>query len=402
MKGPVSIIRTQRRRVIALAFVLWALAILGVFARISFQPTKNSVYEIYAKAAHNWLSGNSLYDWQEAAGYRYAPVVAILFVPLAVLPNPVAEVVWRLLDVAVLLGGFAWCTSLRIPTRDARRYWAIALILLLPLALGSVNSGQATCMLAGLLLCTIAAVYRERWNVAAAAASIAFFLKLYPLSLALLLGLLFGRKFIVRFLIACAIGLLLPFLFRRPSAVLQQYGDWILRLGSENRQDRPAIRWFHDVRLLLRTFGVIVNGGTFMTMQVLAGIMTAVVCWYGHMKRWPLSVLLGRTLALATCWMTLFGPSTEISTYTLIAPSLVWALTSAWFDRSARAARIAPIISYGMFIAVDVALWFPFGRPFAAVGIAPVAGLVFLTVILIDCCRDLWVVSAAPSVVAAR
>ena len=334
-----------------MVIAVWVLAVLGVILRVLIQPlNEHSVYDVYTKAARNWLAGNSLYQWQDPGGYRYAPGVAILFVPLSILPDRLGGDLWRILDVAVFIFGLASCWMLRIPTRGARRYWAIVLLLTLPLSLGSINSGQANCLLIGLLLWTTAASFTQRWNVAAITLSIACFLKLYPAALAMLICLLFPRKLIPRFMLACGVALMLPFLFQKPSSAIQQYAEWILRLGAENRQDRPAIVWFHDVRLLLRTLHITLSTPLFITIQAMTGVLIALICRAGQQKQWPMALLLGRTLALACCWMTLFGPSTEVCTYMLIAPSLAWALTDAWFDPQALAQRIALILSYACFV----------------------------------------------------
>jgi hypothetical protein len=354
------------------------LAIAFVLARVLVQPLgMHSVYGVYAGAARNWLSGSQIYDWREAAGFRYAPAVAILFLPLAALPDRPGEVLWRLANVAIYFAALYWCWSLRIPTRAARKYWAIMLLLVLPLSLGSINSGQANCLLIGLLLIAIASIHTERWNLAAVALTLACFLKLYPIALAMLLALLFPRKFTHRFIVCCAIGLALPFLFQRPTTAVQQYADWFLRLHAEDRHDRPAFIWYSDVRLLLKLCHISTGPLVYVAIQLIAALLIALLCHAGQIRRWPNRLLLGRTLALACCWMTVLGPSTENNTYILIAPSLVWALCDAWFDPSRRVERAFLITSYALLICSVVALWFPFGRSLNAYGFAPLGGLLF-------------------------
>src|SRR5205814_383726 len=221
------------------------------------------------------------------------------------------------------VGGLAWCCRREIPTPSARRASSLIFLLALPLCIGSINSGQANCLMAGLLLCGIAAISSERWNLAAAALSVACFLKLYPIALVLLLSMLFARKLIPRFAIAIAIGLALPFFFREPAGVIQEYQDWVRRLAAEDRADRPLTVWFHDARLLARVWGLTLGPGAFLSIQLAGGAAIAGVCQFAQLRRrWPSSLVLGGALALACCWMTALGPSTEISTYMLLAAPL--------------------------------------------------------------------------------
>jgi hypothetical protein len=385
-----GLVRRYRAVAIRIALILWGIATLVVMARAAIQPVdKQSVFDVYVNAARHWVAGQPIYDWQEAAGYRYAPTVAILFVPALNLPDRVSSIIWRLLNTAVFLGGMWWCWSLGIPTRNARKLWAIALLMVLPLAMGAINSAQANCLLAGLLLCAIAAAHTERWWLSAVLMALASMLKIYPLSLALLLWMLFPRKFSWRFVVCCAIGLLIPFVLQRPSTAIQQYADWIRRLAAEDRHDRPAFIWYHDIRLLLRNIGLRMSPPTFVGMELIGGAAIAWVCWAGHRAGWSRQRLLGITLALASCWMTVLGPSTEITTYTLIAAPLAWMLCDMWMQRNRFWMRAVLVTAFSLQVASRIVLWLPNGRQVNAVGIAPLSGLLFMGAVFADAIRML-------------
>ena len=380
--SPVSGIRQigqQEQALRQLAVILWATALLAVLVRVGIWPLRaNSVYDVYVIAARHWLKGVAVYSWGTGSGYRYSPMIAILFAPFTLLPDRVGGIVWRALCAGIFLGGLGWCCKLAIPSRRVGRAWPIVFMLVLPLAAGSINNAQANCLLAGLLLCGIAATYRRRWNLAAACVTLACFFKIYPLSVLLLLCVLFPRKLAIRFAGMLAAGLLVPFLFDSPAAAFHLYAEWIRRLAIEDRAGLPLRQWFQDVRLLFGVWGYPLGATTFMIVQLLAAAAIAAICLIGKARRWPQRLLLARMLTLACCWMTVLGPSTEFSTYILLAPGLAWAICVAWSDPKASLDRLVLFSSYILFLSVIVGFWFPFGRTYSATGVAPLAGVLFM------------------------
>src|SRR5437016_12914 len=81
--------------------------------------------------------------------------------------------------------------------------------------------------------------------------------------------------------------------------------------------------------------------------------------------------------------MTVFGFAAESSTYILLAPSLAWAVMEARLDRSGRWLSGGLLVSYGLFLAAEVAVWFPIGRQFHSLGPHPLAALLLLICLLI-------------------
>ena len=93
----------------------------------------------YYDAGARLNAGLPLYDQpattNESAFYRYPPLLAIAFRPLALLPYPVAAVIWEIVVVASLVG-------LVLLIRPGLRGWALAGMLALPIT-WSVVIGQA-------------------------------------------------------------------------------------------------------------------------------------------------------------------------------------------------------------------------------------------------------------------
>src|SRR5208337_3556658 len=101
------------------------------------------------------------------------------------------------------------------------------LALLLPPGIAHLSNGQCNALVIGLTLLAFGAAAGQRWNLAAAAMTVAFLFKLYPIAAGLLLVVLYPRSFGPRFLLALVLGVVLPFLFQNPAYVLRQFDLWI-------------------------------------------------------------------------------------------------------------------------------------------------------------------------------
>jgi len=134
--------RERRERRLQLA--LFAAALVGLLAglgwlAISIGQAPLSDVHAYYDAAARLNNGEPLYaqaaTTDEAAFYRYPPLLAIVFRPLALLPFAVAATIWELVVLASLVGLVALI-------RPGFRGWALAGMLTLPI-LWSVFIGQA-------------------------------------------------------------------------------------------------------------------------------------------------------------------------------------------------------------------------------------------------------------------
>jgi alpha-1,2-mannosyltransferase len=133
------------RLVWAAGVVVLVLASLAAVIVASALPAGYD-FHAYWLAGRNLLSGAPLYpDATTILGlpdeFRYLPIVALLFVPLALLPYPVALAIWTLLQVAT--AGAVGIALIR-PLPYSWRPWAAAayvffLGLVLEVTLGNVN-----------------------------------------------------------------------------------------------------------------------------------------------------------------------------------------------------------------------------------------------------------------------
>jgi hypothetical protein len=255
--------------------------------------------------------------------------------------------------------------------------------------MGSLINGQSNLLVIGLLLAAVAGVADRRWNLASILAAAACLVKLYPIAVGLLLALLHPRRFGSRLAATLAVGFTVPFLLQEPAYVAQQYAGWMRHLREDDRQVRPRELWYRDVRLLDWMWGQPLDSRSYRIVQLTSAAAVAACCWYGARRRWPQRRLLTLLLALSCCWMTVVGPATEPSTYTLVAPSLAWATLEAWLERQRRILRGLLAVSYVLFMAYYLAGWVPFTAALRNAGPEALGSLLLLGCLLVTALRDM-------------
>jgi SAM-dependent methyltransferase len=374
-----------------LALLTWGAALLAVCGRVLVVPKQHNTFVIYAAAGRAWLGGEDLYGrfFEGLDVFRYSPLLAGLFAPLAELPLPLASVLWRLLNGGVLFGALlCWGRDvLPGPWTPARR--GLLCLLVLPLAVPSLNNGQCNCLIAGLILATVAAAARQRWNLAAAAMALASLWKVYPLAAGLLLAALYPRRLAGRLALALLVAAGLPLLMQHPAYVADQYAAWVRYLGSDERQHLPLDYWLRDVRLLFRVWARPLSDSIYLVLQVTSGLACAGLCLAAKRQRWPPRRLFTLLTGLACGWMMTVGPSVESCTFVVLAPSLTAALLRAC-ERPGLAWKSSVLaVSYGLFVATYLAGWFPWGKAVSNLGPQPLAALLFLGCLMAEALREL-------------
>lgn len=317
-----------------LALLVWTSVLLVVCVRTAIQPRTRSLFYTWASAGANWVGGQNLYyhdDWTDLDQFRYSPLVAVSFAPLALLNERVGNVLWRLFDGGVFLGGLWWWLRTVLPGAGTNPLKAVVVLLVVPLALASLSNGQTNPLVIGFLLAATAALHEERWNLAALFVAAACALKLYPLAVGLLLVLVHPRQLSWRLALALLAVALLPFCFQRPAYVLDQYQQWFQRLATNDRKDlAPELSTtYRDLWLLFRVAHVPVTPILYLSIQLATAALCAAVCVAARWLRVGKARQLTAALMLGCCWMTLCGPATESSSFVQVAPALAWALVAA-------------------------------------------------------------------------
>jgi len=341
-----------------MVIAVWGIAIIAVCGRVALtKSSRQDLFPVYQNAGKAWLNGQDLYRNSEF-DYRYSPLFAAAMAPMARLPAKLASISWRLLSVFCFLAALSWTCRAGVPDKFASEKSPLIFLLILPLSLGNLNNGQANLLVLGALLAAVAAVIRSWWMSAAIVLTIAATIKIYPLAIALLLGVMFPRQLLWRFALCLIVAVALPFALQRIDYVSHQYNDWLLYLRSEDRTSRSLSEWYSDLRLLFRVWFVPLSTTTYVVIQLAAGAAIGVVAVVGKIRHWPIQSLIAWIFSLSCCWMTLFGPATESATYVLIAPATAW-IVCELLIRGCGAIETAWVaVIYGLQLLARMASWF--------------------------------------------
>jgi hypothetical protein len=374
------------------AVLLWGTILVGTFLRsvVRPMPAQIGIYSVYVDAGRHWLAGLPIYAAHDGWDvFPYSPGIAVLFIPGSVLEDWLGSGLWRVAVGVVYLYALGWW-ALRALSRDLGVGGRNLLYLLvIPLAATTVLAGQMGGLVAAAILVGVTAAAEERWTLSAVSLVLACLLKVYPISVALLVAICYPRRMGVRLLIAGLAGLALPFLFQRPDYVLDQYAGWVHLLSGSDRLNWPLNIANRNLTLLFRVWLAPLSHSVHLASQLLAAAAVAALCLAYHWRGWSRRRVLLVILGLSGCWMTLFGPVVESYTYILIGPTLGWMLLQAWQEPRSWLYRAVLASSWAVFTAAGIAIWFPNTIHLHNLGPHPLAGLLLLGCLVWDVGRDL-------------
>lgn len=299
------------------AVVVWVLGVVGVAVAGFLRPTSHTVYPIYAIAARDFLAGKpDLYRLQTETieFFRYSPTFAVATIPFAVLSPAWGNALFMLLNGAA----FACCLWVWVrhglawrPTPDQEAAIVLAAAVVVPISLATA---QANLVMTGLLLLGMTAAARDRWWASAFCMAAAGLVKLYPLALALVMVVVFRRRFPLRFGVALALLLAVPFLCQETSYVVDRYIEWGDHLKVSDEYNRARLR---NLSKLFELAGSPIPANIFRMMAVAAGGAVLLAGLVHDDRRVQLTRMLGWFIA----WSLLYSPGTENATYAILAPS---------------------------------------------------------------------------------
>ena len=318
----------------------WALTAAGILFGVFKEPYRKANFGCYLLAGNQWIHGKPLYlgDW---GGFIYSPIIAAFFSPFTLVSEPAANVIWRILSITVLLSSVAY-VLVKGPFRAvATRHRVFVFLAMLPLSIGNLDRGQANPLVLALLLVSITAASRERWNLAVIAIGFATYFKIYPLAVALLLCVVSPRHVTWRLIIVLLLLGLLPFALQHPRYVAAEYRSWFETRAADNRlvyslSGAPLDLWY----LLVRLGNLPLSQTLYRVVEIMGGAMIAVFCRVATRRGWNNTRVLGGLFVLASLWMILLGPSTESATYILLAPVASIGLVQAFAFRNHTLMRV--------------------------------------------------------------
>ena len=158
------------------AALLLAAAFYVVY--LGFVKRDMSDFGVCYRNGERILAGETLYRVSDGhLQYKYAPVSALFYSGLALLPYPAAKIVWYYLELILLFGGF-WIGYRILPQRKKGPWFAVGLgIAALAKLIGrEIELGQVNILIIFLLMAMIAAFLQKKdgWAGAAWAASLVF------------------------------------------------------------------------------------------------------------------------------------------------------------------------------------------------------------------------------------
>ena len=321
----------QARRWLRLALLAWIVFAVALVVKILVQGLDHSVYGDFVIGPRRWWAGIPMYD---TLAYYYSPTFAVLFTPFAILPDWLGQTLWGLLSV----GLFVW--SLRIFYRDVLpNNWPwqaepIFLALVLAASARGTWSLQSNAILMAGILFGASAVVRRGWWRAAFLLAAPVHIKLWPIVAGGLLSVLWPRKLIGRFVVACSALALIPFLTKAPSEVADYYRAWSHRL-IDRQATAQRFTGYRDAWTIWEQIHSPVDKQAYFILEASAGL--AVLGWslwlkHSRTKRSD-SEIVTYTLAAWASWQLLFGPGTERLTYLIVAPFAAWAVITSFVER---------------------------------------------------------------------
>ncbi len=305
---------------------LWgAYALAIVILKFNTEPSYGNVCTVYFRAGERFLAEISLYS-ADAISHKflYFPTAAFFFSPFAVLPFPIGTSIWRLLNLGVFIVGIYNLT--KIERTDGRKVeFLLVTVVVCLLSSSAAKYGQATLMMAGLLM--LAAVNLEQSKPWTASFFMVLALALKPIALPfiMLAAVAYPES---RFKIPALTLLLfsIPFLFKDPRYVLEQYLE-VPRMMQKTSEWEFRWVWASFIGLL-QTLGVSLDKSERFIIRVFFAA-AALVAYLTGKERLPEAA--DRCLylyAIAAGYILLLSPGTERNTYAMLTPvvGIMWCL----------------------------------------------------------------------------
>lgn len=170
--------QAQRRPVL----IVLGLLVLLYGARQSGR--KMGDFEVYRRAAKRAVAGEATYRLSDPHRYLYAPIVTLLFVPIAVLPKTGGKILWLAVNFTVVVSILR--TSAKLLFADGRAppgFYALAFLLSCRFIDNNIGHGQINLLLLWLVLQAYSLASDERYPAAGLALSAAIAVKIVPVVL---------------------------------------------------------------------------------------------------------------------------------------------------------------------------------------------------------------------------
>ncbi len=295
----------------------WGVLFLAT-AAIILHDSSRSIVHIYRFAALSWASGTRIYELSGIGGFTYFPQAAILFLPFALLPHSMGEVLWRLVSIGVFAFGL-WGFARLAGERSEGKFFLLVSLVAAPVAWDCARNGQATLLMTGLMLLAAVELARRRWWWATLWLALSVAIK--PLSLVMvLLVVTLERKMTWRMLAGMLALAVFPFLTQSPSYVVAQYAACFQNMTTAVHVGVVAHGWTTPFTAL-RVTGIDVPESLQTGLRLAAAVAVLGLCYFVRLRSSAARSSF-YLFSLATLYLMLFSPRTENNTYTMLGPAI--------------------------------------------------------------------------------
>jgi hypothetical protein len=297
------------------AWWLWLALFLFIGMGICLGDVR-SVATHYSQAARDWGDGQPLYNgW--GVGFIYFPQAAILHLPFGQLPRVPDEILWRALTIGVYALGLRRLCALSEQDHHVRLF-PLATCVSIPLAFAAARNGQATLLMAGLLMLAEDDLVNRRWSRSAALLSLAIAIKPLALPLVLVLAAL-HRPLVWRVALGLLTAAVVPYLTQDWRYVTDQYVECAaaMRIAASVGITTP---WAHLFGLL-EIAGLAIPVAVQTPLRAAAGAAVLALTWRAQ-RRLPDHRSAIFLYSVTTTYLLLFNPRSENNTYAFLAPAI--------------------------------------------------------------------------------
>lgn len=296
------------------AWILWIVFLLLILGYTATHIGSRTVTPSYWNAAKAWTEGRPLYD-DSGRGFIYFPQSAILQIPFASLPFPIAEILWRFINIS-LLAFSCYLFSGLITRVKQKKAFLILTLATIPLAYSSARNGQINITITAIMVFTTCLILKDRWWAASILSIIGLCLKPFMLVPVLLFSGIFPRKFFLRSIPALVFVSLLPYLVQTAEYATGQIKASLVSFQTTLEIGRTVE--YSYIFSMFRAFGIHIFDHGEIPLTGIAAFLCYLYCCLLVKKSMKPGI--AATMGAAAVFILLFNSRTEHNTYVLMAP----------------------------------------------------------------------------------
>lgn len=283
-----------------------------------------STFSVYLDYAALLWSQRPVYDATTLDGFNYWPASLLFYVPVLPLSPTLAGMI--VITITGSLFAYACYRFVDAMLPDGPRPFSafavtgVLLLLNIPACWHNFKYVQAQIPMTAAMLLAAAAMIRARWL----AASLWIFLAALVKPLAIVMLLLAGaleRRMRLYLALALVAGFLLPFLFLDFGYLVAQHQTWAMKLSRMAHVMPTDWPFQADFQTMLDSAGIVVPPQPATAIRFAAALGTLALAWRlsqaGGPRALPVAILL-----LAGCYITLFGPRNEFTSFMVVTPAM--------------------------------------------------------------------------------